>query len=205
LKTLFALILVGFISICPVTAQVTFGIKGGPNFSFMNIEDGIHYSFHAGIFSETALSDVFFLRPELLYSEKGSRPTDLSAYDLYSSLVYLSMPVLVGLKVTDRFSIMTGPELNYLLDGSSYTYDDTKSISSEEYASWDVAVDFGLAYRISKKFSAELRYGLGLVDVIDIMFEDIFNRPAGSAEEGKNRTLQLSVGYILGATDKGKG
>ena len=190
---------------CPVKAQVTFGLKGGPNLSYMSIEKGINYSFHAGAFSEMALNDFFFLQPELLYSGKGTTPRYMSAYDLECKLQYISMPVLVGWNVTDHLAILSGPELNYLLEGSSFTYDDTKSVSAENFASWDLAMDFGLTYRISKKFKVEVRYSLGLVDVIDIMFSDIFDRPAGSAEEGKNRTLQMSVGCVIGEISKVKG
>ncbi len=190
------------LSSCSGKAQTTFGIKGGPNFSYMSVEKGINYSFHAGAFSKIVLNDFFFLQPELLYSGKGTTPGYMSAYDLECKLHYISMPVLVGWNVTDHLSVLAGPELDYLLDGSSFKYDDTKSVSSEEFASWDVAIDFGLAYGISKKFKAEVRYSLGLVDVIDIMFMDVFDRPAGCLDEGKNRTLQLSVSYVFASVVK---
>ena len=180
-----------------MAAQVTFGVKGGANFAYMSIEEGMDYAFHVGAFSKITISDNFFIQPEVLFSKKGTMPTDLSYYQLECTFDYLSLPILIGWNVSDHLAIMTGPELSYLLNGTAYTLDDQIFISSAEFASWDVAIDFGLAYRISKKFSAEIRYSLGLVDVLDIMFEDLFYRPAGSIEEGKNRTIQLSANFIL--------
>ncbi len=198
MKTLFTPALFVLFSICSLKAQTTFGVKGGPSLSFMSIDD--HKSvllFHAGAFGEIPLNDKFFLRPELLFSRKGTMQTRKSDYYLDFAFSYLCLPAMAGLKATDRLSLLIGPEISYMLDGRMYVYDDQVATDAELFASWDLAIDFGMAYQIAHRLSAEFRYCHGLINVIDIMFTDPIGRPIGSLDEGKNIGLQLSLSYVL--------
>jgi hypothetical protein len=200
MKTLLTTALFVLFSVCSIKAQSTFGLKGGPNLAYMSIDNTtITLLFHAGAFSEIQMSDKFFLRPELLYSRKGSKQTLTSTYDLDIAVSYVSIPVLAGWKASDRLSLLVGPEINYTLDGRLYLYDDQKVLDASSFEDWDVAIDLGMAYRITRKFSAEIRYSLGLINVMEVMFTDLHGRPIGSLNEGKNRTLQLSLSYALGS------
>ena len=184
------------LSICSVKAQLALGIKGGLSLSGMSIANSkVYPSFHAGAFSEVTLNENLMLRPELLYSVKGSRPTVFNEFDLVIDLRYISMPVLVGWKATDRLNILAGHEISYLMEGIVATHDQVSS--AEIFTPLDFAIDLGLAYQISNKFTVEFRYSLGLVNVVDIEFTDLHDRPVGSLEEGKNRSMQLSLGYTF--------
>ena len=190
-----------FFSISSLTSQATFGIKGGPNLSVISIESSkCVLLFHAGVFGEIPVSENFLIRPELQYSRKGTMQNIVSEYSLDFAFSYLSLPVLIGWNTLDRLTLLMGPEFSYMLDGRLYTYDDQVVIDDALFEDWDMAIDFGVAYQISKKFSAEFRYSLGLCNVIEVMFTDLHGRPIGSLDEGKNRTIQLSLNYVLAST-----
>ncbi len=177
MKTLLTSALFAFFSICSINAQTTFGIKGGPSLSFMSIDD--HKSvllFHAGAFAEFPLSDHFFFRSELLFSRKGTMQTRESDYYLDFAFSYLCLPALADLKTSDRLSLLIGPEISYMLDGRMYVYDDQVAADAELFAPWDLAIDFGMAYQIAHRLSAEFRYCHGLINVIDVMFTDLVCR-----------------------------
>ena len=184
------------ISICSVNGQTSFGVKGGVNVSYMNIDMRESLvSFHAGLFSRIALSEQAFLQPELLYSVKGAKfPEYFYPFDMNFTFNYISMPILFGWKATKNFSIMAGPEISYLADAQlevgEYGPDGTDGFST-----WDFCLDLGVAYQITKGLGVDLRFGYGLVDVVNILFTDANGQTVAVFNEGRNRTIQLGVNY----------
>ena len=186
------------ISTWSVNAQTVFGVKGGVNVSYMNIDMRESLvSFHAGAFSRIPLSDQVILQPELLYSVKGAKfPGYFYYFDMNFTFYYISMPVLVGWKATDHLLILAGPEFSYLASNkveiSKYGPDVTGGFSA-----LDVGLDLGVAYQITKRIGTELRFSYGLVNVSELYFTDAHGQTIGGLNEGKNRTVQLSVSYVL--------
>src|SRR4051812_40316919 len=151
-------------------SQTRLGLKGGLNIAKVNnltASPQERYSFHAGISFQQALRTKFFLQPELLYSSKGySFTSPFASNDGVNRLNYFSVPVLFGYRVDDRLSIVFGPEFNYLLKSTLHLKSGGPSDISvidltDQYPRFDAGVDLGVAYKMTKKLSAELRYYYG--------------------------------------------
>ena len=186
------------ISALPVNAQSLFGVKGGVNVSYMNIESRESLvSFHAGLFSRIPLSEKYFLQPELLYSVKGAKfPGYFYYFDMNITFSYISMPILFGWKATDHLLILAGPEFSYLVSNKVAVNEYGPNVTGS-FSAIDVGLDLGVAYLITKRIGAELRFSYGLVNVPDLYFTDANGQSLGGLNEGKNRTVQLSVNYLL--------
>ncbi len=198
MKNLLTTLVLVLMAIYSINGQTSFGIKGGLNVAYMNI-DGREslVSFHAGAFSRIALSDQAFLQPELMYSVKGAKfPEYFYPFDMNFTFYYISLPVLFGWKATDQLSILAGPEISYLAD-EKLEVDERVIGVSDGFSNWDFGVDLGIAYQVTKGLGAELRFCYGLVNVVNLFFTDANGLSLGGLNEGKNRTIQLSVNYAL--------
>jgi opacity protein-like surface antigen len=131
------------------TAQTKFGVRGGADFASVKVTvtnpvsgaemtaKGSETGFFVGGFAEIAFSESFAFQPEVLYVAI----TDSNM---------LSVPLL-GKYSFGSFSVMAGPDLNYLMDA-----DEDK---------FKVNVDVGASYDITENFDAEARYSIGMGDV----------------------------------------
>ncbi len=126
--------------------QVNFGFKTGMNISnlkFDYTETKAVAQFNAGIVSEITLSDKFFIRPELLYSEKGWKVTDIS-----TKLKYINLPVLGGYRLFPNCAILLGPEVGYLLGARRKPAAPDFTLPYEKF---DYGVALGGSYVIVKR------------------------------------------------------
>ena len=133
-----------FLGTTGATAQVEFGLKGGPTYYFQSTSEGDDvpagsdapksYSgpgFHLGVFLQYELSEKINLRPELQFSSRyttesyrksvqlGDTTTSQTA-DITRSQTYLELPVLLGYQVSEKFGLHLGPAFGFLL-GSKIT------------------------------------------------------------------------------------
>lgn len=118
-----------------VNAQEGFSAKAGFNSVSVSF-DGFSASesgFYVGFGYQFEVSDEFAVEPAVLYS---------SVSDLSS----LYIPVMAKYSISDDFSVMAGPQVNYILE----------DMPQGEFG-LDLAA--GLAYNISEEFYAEARYG----------------------------------------------
>jgi len=196
MKKLIPILSMLMLSVLSGKGQTTFGVKGGLNVAYMNIDmRESHIAYHAGIFVNEDLSDKFFLQPELLYSIKGAKfPEYFFPADMDFTFYYVSMPILFGWKPADHLSLLVGPEISYLTD-YKFVINEQPIAGSDGFAEWDVSLDLGVAYAITKKLSVELRFVYGLTNVVNILFTDENGQTIGNLNEGKNRALQLSGCY----------
>jgi hypothetical protein len=181
--------------ICIISfSQTRLGVKGGLNIAKaknLTASPQERYSFHAGVNFQRALVKKFFLQPELLYSSKGhSFTSDFASSDGANRLNYFSIPVLLGYRVDDKLAILFGPEFNYLLK-SAVRYDRSVTDFTTQYPRFDAGVDLGVAYKITKKLSAELRYYYGF----NTLYYTDFAGVKHDEIKGANRTFQAGVTY----------
>ncbi|EDP70083.1 hypothetical protein FBALC1_11137 [Flavobacteriales bacterium ALC-1] len=119
-----------------VNAQEGFSVKAGFNSvtasagSVSATESG----FYLGLGYQLELSEDIDVEPAVLYSA-------------VSDLNSLYIPIMFKYGISDEFSIMAGPQVNYLLE----------DVPQGEFG-LDIAA--GLAYNISEEFYAEAKYGL---------------------------------------------
>jgi hypothetical protein len=149
-------------------SPISFGIKGGINFSNLQqsssgssstTASGSLTSFHAGVFADFKVSDAISVQPQLLYTGKGASNKENDSEDGFSAsdnvklnLYYLHLPVyaLYHAPVGDNdFFIGAGPFISYGLSGNekgsvSFSGDDgSGSGTTTQTENINQKVDFG--------------------------------------------------------------
>ena len=183
--------------------EVTFGAKAGLNISSWagdETEDlDSRTSFHLGATAEIAISDVFSLQPELLFSSQGVKAEfSDSGFSSENSLVtnYIQIPVMAKYYVTEGLSLEAGPQIGFLMsansEGSSTFDGETESYDEdvkELFNSLDFGLNIGAGYKLDSGLNFALRYNLGLSNIADGADDEDFSVT--------NRVLQLSVGFTF--------
>lgn len=163
-----------------VEAQMLkFGLKAGVNFSDFggsdakNIDSDMLTGFHVGALVEFNLMENLSLQPEIMYSAKGAKISDVDIDDI--NLNYITVPVLAKFYViTDKLSLEAGPQFSFLINESVPDQFESKS--------FDFAAVGGLGFQFTENFFAQARYVAGLTDTT-------------SDAKITNQVIQLSLGY----------
>lgn len=182
-----------------------FSLQTGLNFRRMNVENSnIPY---------TQLPDSVYQR--LANAKSQTTPTGFVSYPtknaLLSAVNYLEMPVSVGYKFNENLSVFAGVKASFLLQaslinpnsisvassaGSNFSVAD-RSVVSQSYSTenlsvnrWDLAVFGGVEYTFSQHFAANMKYDLGLKNVIN----------ANDTRQLYNRYLSLNLTYFITRT-----
>ncbi|MDD3739509.1 MAG: porin family protein [Lentimicrobiaceae bacterium] len=194
-------------------AQLHVGVKGSFNMVNMNekidnnkIETNkIKPTFNAGVFAEFAIADEFYLRPELLYSAKGttSKVKGLLGEEVVTktSLNYIEIPVYFlykgGLGSGDLL-LGAGPYFAFGLGGKQGNMDvkfknDVKvgDPVAIYYKPLDIGANIMVGYEFSSKLSAALVAQLGLTDITTKV------QGIKPNESTKNIGFGLSLGYRI--------
>lgn len=167
--------------------------------------------FSGGVFYEMPVSGRFYMMPELNYTFKGGSSTaDISggmtsnynstAIYIRQDLRYLTVPVLFELRTASRWvGFYAGPEFGYLLSARQ-TYTDTSNHTTDLrpfLRKMDVALDFGVNFRLYEGFGMDIRYSYGLENILESS-KTADNQTTGSAtpnQKIKTRSFGLGVFY----------
>jgi len=184
-----------------VFAQTKFGFKAGLNLSTIKktTDNGftIMPGINTGIFSNFYFSKNYFLDVELLHSAKGYNSILIPSGTTHNFLNYLSVPVLIGLKAGKKMDFVLGPEFSYLTK-ASLKIKTVKNTTTDHYEKYDVGIDFGASYHLSKKLLLEGRYIFGLSKVTRQFFiYDYSGTDRGYNTSGFNRVLQFNVSFLF--------
>lgn len=145
-----------------------FSFHTGANISNMNFNAGsppppVHSnaSWQAGILAgaamQVSLNDRLYLQPEYNYLQRnGSDKSINTDYKLY----YFSLPVLLHYKLTERFSIYTGPQADLLIHATAGN--GTKTNITHDTEERSLTAVAGLDYNITRLFFISARYMQGL-------------------------------------------
>lgn len=171
--------LLGFVAINYISfgQRIDIGIKGGVNFSKLEIPD-IHTSnktgYHLGAYSLFKFGNLG-LQPEFIFSQQGSK-VDLGDWDTK----YINIPIILKLYLGGGFNLQAGPQFGFLnkaeLDGNSIK-DDLKNA--------DVSIGLGAGWDTPIGLKLDARYNLGVTD----------NSDDPAYETIKNQVFQLSLGF----------
>ena len=181
--------------------SVTFGVKGGVNFSTVVGGDenpDSRTSFHAGLLTEIPVSDMFSVQLEALYSGQGF-DTDLRGSDgdkAEVQLDYINVPVLAKIYITKGLSIEAGPQFSFLVNdefdfnpnsnNGDVNLDDTRF----EPNKFDFGLAGGLTFQTEMGLFATGRYTYGLTKLYDT------DRNGEIGFDGlHNQVFQISLGY----------
>lgn len=163
--------------------DVTFGVKGGLNFSNVKVEtnsggaspDG-RVGYYVGGLADFGISQEFHIQPEVLVSSEGVDDAFIS---------FVNIPVLAKYYVAEGFNIQAGPQLGILIDAEGGT-DGLKSTN--------FGLSFGAGYELPNGLFFDARYNLGLTDMLDYDGSD-FEGTLFSGLEMKTRNFQVGFGY----------
>jgi len=179
--TLSAVILIA----CAVAAQQThFGLKGGVNFSSVEIDDGDDYEsktgIHLGGLAHIHITRHFALQPELVFSMQGGED---ESENMKLKLNYINIPLLAQYMTNEGFRLQTGPQLGILASAKS-KFGDVEIDSDDDVSTVDFSWSFGAGYLFRSGFGIDARYNLGISNISD---DESF--------EARNRVFQLGVFY----------
>ena len=184
-------VLVCFTSVA--SAHVTYGLKGGVNFSDVVINNIIDpdaesdykmkAGFHGGFFCIAEVGTRTGLSAELLYSNKGVKAIN------NINLHYISLPVLVRYELKEKFFAEGGPELAYMVAAKS-RYGNISNVWNNKI---DLGIDLGLQYNLLPKLITGIRFNAGISSLVRNA-----NTGTGERIRYQNRVLQISIALALG-------
>ncbi|MGV3538229.1 MAG: porin family protein [Rufibacter sp.] len=191
---LFAFVTVSFLA--EAQAPISLGIKAGVNYSTLTADEdeGLKYKpgFHIGAYADYAISDMVSIRPELLYTRKGSKFSMNETYtetdefgdeETYTFKVdgdmtfqYIELPILARVK-TGGFFFEGGPTFGYLLKSEAdmkgsitggifdnYEFDGTTD-GTKDSNRFEFGYAAGIGYELSNGLSFTLRYNGGITKI----------------------------------------
>lgn len=170
-------------------AQVSIGIKGGLNFSNLDVSNpGATYDgrtgYHFGAFTLVKLTKIG-IQPEILFSQQGSE-VKTSSGSFTSNFNYVNIPVLFKLYTVAGLNLQIGPQFGFLTNDPEVQDPQGQSIE-DAYKNSDVSLALGIGWDLPLRLSIDARYNLGLSEIND--------NP--SLEATKNQVWQISLGYKL--------
>ncbi len=157
---------------------------------------------NGGMTIDIPLKKNIFCQTGLVYSHKGYKYEGVY-YDLFGTLIrdkssinlhYLSLPVLVGYSLKDRWHFFLGPQLSYLLAGRN-KLKDGGSTSPDYYHKFDFGAMIGTEYKLFKQLGVYAGYDYGISKFMKTALFDSSGNPTGYKNVGSNRTIFLGIFY----------
>lgn len=188
--------------------QTRFGLKAGANIATIGIgaekwaaeRDNKNWriGFNTGAFMRASLSRRLFVQPELLYSLKGYgiKATPYNP-DGTNSLHYVTVPLLAGFTLSDRFSLVAGPEFGYLISARSKYDGGWGPGNLHDFKDFDLGADLGITYKVNDLLGIDLRYNHGLKDLAEGPLVDRYGQLQGYYKEGRTRAFQAGIHYLF--------
>ena len=199
------------ITMNPLWAQVKVGVKAGGLLSNVTGQ-GIGLS-SSGFISDPKLSYLIggavsiplhpkiSLQAELLYSNQGYRsviPIDsLQEETTLHNYHYLSLPLTVQYRITERLHVGIGPEFGSLLGAyqRSRSFDPIE-VGDRFYNTLDLSINLDAQYQVLDNLSLGLRYHLGVYDITKRYEVSTFDGEQYVIDDDVyNRSVQLSLTY----------
>ncbi len=169
------------------------GLKGGANVNKItgkSFKDEFSYGYHLGAFAELGLGKKFSIQPEVVFNQL-SQDTSSSFNDIYKNILsngtktklnYISIPVLLNVKLSKFVALQAGPQFAIVKDKSRTIVENGKTAFKEGDFSMLAGVQFKLG-----SFRIYGRYALGLNNL-----NDIDNR-----DKWRTQSVQVGVGLAL--------
>ena len=163
-KTLFTLAMLAGLMGAAQAQNISLGIKAGPSYSGFVGAQATNYEsifgFHAGVFANIGLTDMFAFQPEVIYSQKGAKVSNI---DVTTRLNYVDIPLSFHVNADGLF-FEAGPQLGILVAAQ----DKAGSVSVDRkplYNTLDFGYLAGLGYQRKTGPGIGLRYNGGFTNV----------------------------------------
>ncbi|HMG81507.1 MAG TPA: porin family protein [Ferruginibacter sp.] len=150
----------------------------------------LNVGFNAGIFGVIGLGS-FYIEPEVLFAQGNIGTVQDSSGVIYNNSLtkasqikmnYLSIPVLLGLKLSKAFSIQAGPQYSILLNQN----ESLKQNGEDAFKSGDFALVGGIQIKVTK-VRVYARYVLGLTDISNV----------SDQQKWQSQSIQVGIGFAI--------
>ena len=142
------LTLLSIFTFSTVNAQDTnerFGIKGGLNITFFNVDNNglgtfatSETGFYGGVFMEFPIDDFLAIQPEVLYISVGD-------------FNFLNVPIYAKYEVATDLYLLAGPSVNYFFDFF------TNKLK--------IGADISSIYNITQQLDVHVKFALGIQEL----------------------------------------
>ncbi|MEE6186246.1 porin family protein [Niabella digestorum] len=193
-KFLFTSLALLALAVCSnLNAQFHVGVKAGVNagkITGKSFKEEFKYSYLVGAFAEIGIADRFSINPEVLLSQTTST-TDSSFthtlpgfknHQLKAKLTYLSIPILLNMKLVGPLHIEAGPQFGIKINKEKNLLEN----GEDAFKKGDFSLVGGANVHLNK-LRVGARYVIGLHDVSD----------ATNQDKWKHQALQLSLGLAF--------
>jgi hypothetical protein len=137
--------------------DLVFGVKAGVNGSNVWDEQGQNFradpkvGFVGGGFLGIPIGKYLGVQPEVLFSQKGFKATDVllnSEYTLTRTTSHIDVPILIQFKPVEFITILGGPVYSYLLSQKDeFVWGDNALLKEEEFENDNIRKNrFGLMF-----------------------------------------------------------
>ena len=217
-------------SLIPMKYGIKFGVNisniiSTPNEGVKNIETSSQIGIAGGFYMEIALNDKWYIKPELIYSQKGASFTyeythdyDNNNRDLHNTshelkLAYVELNPIISYKANDKFSLNFGPAVSFILTPDydilidKGENDDHSELPEGTYIeeTIDVGLNLGLSYYLTDKFLINSRVNSSLMKAgtvskitnSGLVNETPTNSPEINIYEIKNSIISFSIAYLF--------
>ncbi|TAN14761.1 MAG: PorT family protein [Chitinophagaceae bacterium] len=186
-------------------AQVSYGVKLGPDFSSMTSKVGgskettkMIAGFAGGVYANLPIAPQFYIQPSLMYEGKGGKD---KSTDVKTRLNYLTLPIDFLFKPempngSGSWIVGIGPYFGYGLSGkiSSVSRDPFKDYGGgASLKRFDAGANVQLGYEMANGFNIALNTELGLVNILNNGATS-----GGSGNTAHNTSFGVTLGYTLG-------
>ncbi|WP_299247953.1 porin family protein [uncultured Aquimarina sp.] len=129
--------------------------NAGGNLLSENADDRVGY--HIGIFLRGDITDSFYLKPELQYTQNSSSYS-FDNRKLDYNIKKLDLPILAGVYLLGPLHVFGGPSLQYIVDND---LEDVRL--SDVKNEFTVGLQFGVGLQI-RRLNIDLRYERGITE-----------------------------------------
>ncbi len=215
MKTLIAIgMIIGILLPVEINAQrdKAFGLKGGLNLAYLTHEEAnennILPGFHGGIWAAWRFSNHFSLRPEIIYSTRGTRKdysSKLPGFDTANGATrvrqrYVDVPLYLTYYPVRNLKLHLGPYLGILVSADLDTQteilefigvDNEEEIGWKDFHWWDIGFSGGIGFEFDPLLFG-IMASMGIQQVA---------AEGGSLEilltDAKNATFQIYLGVYF--------
>lgn len=185
------MLIAGFIM--NANAQFHIGAKAGVNITKIDgksFKEEFNYNYLLGGFAEIGLGEKFSINPEVLFNQTTStRDTSyknvlpkFNSEQTKAKLNYLSIPILVDMRLIGPLHIQAGPQYSILLNSDKTLLEN----GEQAFKSGDFALVGGANLKFNS-FRITGRYVIGLDNI----------NQAANQDKWKNQAIQVAVGYAF--------
>lgn len=153
-----------------------FGIKGGLNFSNLNVDNvsdkNMRSGYHFGAYANLPITQGFSIQPEVLYSTKGNKANykfGPISEDVTTKLNYIDVPILAVIRLGDMAQLEVGPYFGLLVNSKlkyEGAFEGSDDLDNDAFKTLDYGIAAGFAVNLSF-LQIGARYNYGLQEIQD--------------------------------------